>query len=398
MDYSNDFWIENKEKIKQVIDKISSKFVVLSPYVKINASYNGWFDEEWGRDTFISLEGLLLVRNKYEYAKSIFLRWIKYEKKGLMPTLPERNYYGDADTSLWFIYALSRYYYYTKDLHLISKTRHTVENILYNYINGTSYEDKGIIKQIYMDDDFLIITPERATWMDADALGKLDPITPRQGKTVEINALYYEGLLFAKYLEDVGYKFDIDLDYYIKGMKKNFQRKFYDVRLGYLRDVIDGDKDGDALRPNMLFALRSNNLVDYDIIKSSIEKINKELLTPYGLRSLSPKHPRYKGEHRNQDPIEIKDLAYHNGSVWPWIMGCYIDVIYKIMIYEGSRYEDIKNKLRDIMFPLTKYLIDYGTIPEIFSGDSFTPSGTTYQAWSIGEIWRVIINYGLLED
>ncbi len=398
----SDFFEKNANIILDLFEKACDMFIFkFDGEVGILASSMDWFMEEWGRDTFISLPGLLLSRWRYEDAKKIILRWARYERKGLIPTTIKNNisYYLDADSSLWFIRALKKYFEYTKDIEILHEVKYIVKDILYGYIYGTSYRDGEKIKHIYMDDDFLIVTPERATWMDASALGALPPITPRNGKAIEINALFYDALLFAIQIEKItSYEFHIDLEYYVRGIRNAFLKRFWDKERGIFRDVIDGDPKGNAFRPNQLFALYSEKLIPLDIANIAFCNIEKALLTPGGIRTLSPDDPDYHGKYDTYAPIEIKDLAYHNGTAWPWLMGIFCDVYFKIKSEEKNE-EEIKNRMRYYVAPLINFLIEspYHSLPELFSGDPpHDPGGTRSQAWSVGEIYRIIKEYKLL--
>ncbi len=392
--------LDKKDLLISTFETASDKFIVKGQNgeIKILASSMDWFTQEWARDAFISLEGLLLIREKYDEAKSFLMKWAKYEKKGLFPrTLEKPQHLADADSPLWFIYAVKKYYEYTRDLSLIIKIKHVINEILYNYIHGTSYYDDNKEKRIEMDDDYLIKVNERATWMDASALGSLPPITPRNGKPIEINALFYDALAFSLYLQEkTSIMFDIDLDFYIRRVRSSIIRKFWDPSLGYVKDVIDGDPKGDALRPNMLFALRLEGLFDEYILEESMNAVNKYLLTPAGIRTLSPHDEDYQGNYNTHDPIEVKDLAYHNGSAWPWIIGAYVDSLYRLLLYEGKSFEEIKIKVAKILCPLLDFILrsPYKTLPELFSGDPpHTPEGTRSQAWSVAEVHRIFRRY-----
>lgn len=397
----DNFW-DNSE-ILSILEVSADSFVKYNNNkVEIWAASRDWFLEPWGRDTFISLPGILLVRNRFEESKNIFRTIAKLENLGLMPTrISNEVEYNNADVSLWFIYSLKKYLQYTHDLSFIKEMLPTIKNIIYNYVHGTGYYVNGEIQKIYMDNDYLIVSPPRATWMDANAFGKLPPITPRNGKAVEINALFYLATSFAKILEEIfGYDFNIDLDEITNGLRRSFNKKFWNREKKALYDVIEGDPHGNAIRPNMLISVsHCNNLLDKSKEFLVFECVKNHLLTPCGLRTLSPQDEKYIGSYDTFLPVEQKDLAYHQGTAWPWLMGPFIDALVKIRKYQNKSLEEIKSEIRYYIAPLVDFCIrsPYKSLPELFSGDyPHEPGGTTSQAWSVGEILRVIKEYNII--
>jgi len=347
--------------------------------VQIWAASRDWFMHEYGRDTFISLPGLLLVNGRFDEAKSIFRRFAKLENNGLIPNTIQNNNveYNSADASMWFFQALKSYLKYTSDVEFIRDMLPVVRRIVGSYKHGTSYERYGRELKIRMDEDGLIISPEQGTWMDADCFGKCKPITPRNGKVVEINALWYDNLRFLSIL-------DKDYVSLADQVKKSFNKKFWNKSQKCLYDVIEGDPHGNAIRPNMLFAVCSD-LLSKVKQKAVVKKVTEELLTPGGLRTLSPKDSYYIGTYDTSLPVEQKDLAYHQGTAWPWLMGAYCDALVKV-----GKEKNIKKTVG----PLVRFCLEskYKSLPEVFSGDSpHEPGGTTSQAWSVAEILRVIV-------
>ena len=350
--------------------------------IQIWAASRDWFMEEWGRDTFVSLPGLLLVHGKYKEAKLVFKRFAKLQNNGLIPNIiAERVEYNSADASLWFIQALKSYLKYTKDLEFVKDMLPVMRRIVGAYKNRVSYVRCSEKQTIFMDSDGLIVNPKQGTWMDADCFGKAEPITPRDGKAVEINALWYDSLRFMS-------KLDNEYGFLADSVKKSFVKKFWS-KSNYLYDVIDGDPHGRALRPNMIFAVRTD-LLSKARQKQIVKKVEEKLLTPGGLRTLSPNNPNYHGTYDTYLPIEQKDLAYHQGSAWPWLIGGYCDVLAKI-----GREKDIKK----VITPLVRFCLEskYKSLPELFSGDPpYEPGGTTSQAWSVAEVLRILVEYSLV--
>lgn len=397
----DNFW--NNPDILDLLFGAAESFVKYNDNdVEIWAASRDWFLEPWGRDTFISLPGILLIRNRFEEARKIFRRFSKLEKNGLMPTkISNEINYNNADVSLWFIYSLKKYLRSSHDLSFIEEMLPTIRNIIENYVSGTGYYRNEEYHKIYIDSDYLVKSPPQSTWMDADGFGKLQPITPRDGKAVEINALFYSAINFARSLEDIfGYEFNISISEISKKFKKSFNKKFWNKEKKILYDVIEGDPHGEAIRPNMLFAVsHCDNLLDENKELLIFECVKRHLLTPCGLRTLSPEDDKYLGSYDTFLPVEQKDLAYHQGTAWPWLMGPFIDALTKISRYQNKRIEEIKREIRYYIAPLVDFCLrsPYKSIPELFSGDyPHEPGGTTSQAWSVAEILRVIKEYNIL--
>ncbi len=350
----------------------------------IIAGYH-WFGD-WGRDTMISLPGMTLVTGRFNEARSILSTFAAHCKKGLIPNLfPEDAVsspsYNTVDASLWFIHAAGRYYEYTDDLEFIERIWHVIENILAHYRNGTFY-------RIKMDDDGLIEHGGQLTWMDAKA-GEIE-FTPRKGKACEINALWYNALIYAT---KMGKELDRDISGYhelAELTKKSFRTKFWNHEKECLFDCLSGsghENERDAsVRPNQIFAVSlPNTMLSPDSEKCIVDIVTEELLTPYGLRTLSPHDPAYIGTYGGD--TETRDAAYHNGTVWPWLMGPYVTAYSKV--YRNT--PGIKRKLSDLLKGIEKHMDEacIGTISEVFDGDMpHEAGGCVSQAWSVAEVLR----------
>ncbi len=331
------------------LDKAAMSFVVDD---EIYAGYH-WFAEPWGRDTFVSLPGLLLERGEYDTAKRVFRRFAGYMKKGLIPNRIPGGY-NSSDAPLWFIYALGKYFEKTEDSQFYRDSKGYVEDILSGYPNSE------IAK---LDGPLVTVAPE-TTWMDT-------PHTGRSGKPVEVNALWINALRLA---DKMGLAIPVKPDNAIK----EFER-FWNDEKGCLYDLIDPIDA--SVRPNQTIAI-ALAAVEGERAKSAIEVVRNELLTPYGLRTLSSTDSRYIGKFSG-------DASYHNGCVWPWLMGFYIEAQLKL------------GEPADKMMPLLKPLLIHthdaglGTISEIFDGDTpHEPGGCISQAWSVAEVLRA---YHLLQ-
>jgi len=367
--------------------------------VEIWAASRDWFLEEWGRDTFIALPGLLLAVKRYDEAKEVFRHFAEYEKNGIIPNRIQKDeiLYNTVDGSLLFIYALKKYLDATGDREFVDSLLPTVRSIISHYQKGTSYERSGKTYDIGMDqEDGLILSPPQATWMDADPSGKGAMIvTPRNGKAVEINALWYFCLLTVgawdhnqEWIELAG------------RVKESFNEKFWNGDEHCLFDVIDGDPHSAALRPNQLFAISHGfDLLSPEHQEQVLEAVTKDLLTPGGLRTLSPRDSHYRGSYDTSAPMYEKDWAYHQGTVWPWLSGPYCDALVIVRKNQGKRKGEIKAELEKILSPLVRFCLEseFKSLPEVFSGDSpHEPGGTTSQAWSIAEVLRVMVEYGII--
>jgi predicted glycogen debranching enzyme len=374
----------SKYPVLETFKSTANQFIKnIDGQVEIWAASRDWFMEEWGRDTFVSLPGILLVNGRFEEAKSVFRRFASFEKEGLIPNKINKGnvMYNTADAPMWFIQAVKKYLRYTKDMGFVNDMLPVMRRIIGAYKNGASYQRYGNDRVIKMDDDGLIISPAQATWMDADCFGKACPITPRNGKTVEVNALWYDNLRFLSQIDN-------DYESLAIQVKKSFNKRFWNSSEKCLYDVVDGDPHGRAVRPNMVFAVsHGGDLLSARRQKMIVRKVEKELLTPGGLRTLSPKDSYYRETYDTYLPVEKKDLAYHQGSAWPWLMGGFCDTLAKV----GK-----SKKIKNYIAPLVRFCLEspFKSLPELFSGNPpYEPGGTTSQAWSVAEVLRVIVEH-----
>jgi len=331
-----------------------------------------WFGD-WGRDTLISLPGLTLVTKRFDDAKQILSSFSKYCKSGLIPNaFMERDskaVYNTVDASLWYIDRVFQYFKYTNDVTFLKDIWRTLQMIMFGYIKGTDFGIK-------MDDDFLIKHDPGLTWMDV----KIDDYypTPRANKAVEIQALWYNSLKIMSYFSEILDKKD---KYFVLSEKvcESFNSYF-----DQLYDEID--KKDTSLRPNLIFLVSLDfNMINKKIQKEIVEKIQKNLLTIFGLRTLARNHPDYKGSYLGDFN---KDTAYHNGTVWPWLMGPFIKSYVKINNRDNKSREFAFNNFLKPMLEVFGNSWD-GSIHEIFDGDPiYAPRGCINQAWSVAEVLR----------
>ncbi|HPT04433.1 MAG TPA: amylo-alpha-1,6-glucosidase [Bacteroidales bacterium] len=338
----------------------------------------------WGRDTFISLPGLTLVQKDYKTCKEIIDNMISEMKGSLFPNIGsgDQSAYNSVDAPLWFFWALQKYSEHTDSKPVIWKEYGKImKTILNGYRNGSQFNIK-------MQDNGLIWAGENGkalTWMDAIVYGK--PVTPRIGMPVEINALWYNAIMYsievATLAKDI--KFINEWKPIAEMIPASFTETFWDEEKGYLADCVNGkDKDW-SVRPNqILVASLPYSPVDEEICKNVVSMIKKELLTPRGLRTLSPKHPDYKGVYYGDQPT--RDKAYHQGTVWPWLLGHFVEGYLKIHGKGGLNF--IKNIYKDFEKVMTERGI--GTISEVYDGDPpHKAGGSISQAWSVAELLRI---------
>jgi predicted glycogen debranching enzyme len=333
-----------------------------------------WFTD-WGRDTMISLEGLTLVTGRSKDAYAILHTFAYYIKNGLIPNMfpdgEHQGIYNTADATLWFFHATSRYIEITGDEDILEFLLPKLTEVIQFHLKGTKFGIK-------MDGDGLLIQGQQGlqlTWMDA----KVDDwvVTPRRGKAVEINALWYNALkLYEKWADLSSELSELCYD--------SFNKKFWIEQKQYLYDVIEGENSDDsALRPNQLFAISLEHpVLKPDHWKPVFDIVEEELLTPFGLRTLSPKHPDYKPTYDGD--LRSRDAAYHQGTVWPWLIGAYIDASLKV-------YPDSLDHPLEILHSFESHFENtcFGNVSEIFDAHfPYAARGCFAQAWSVAELLR----------
>lgn len=384
--------IKNITKLCKSLLTVSDSFIVKreSDKKSIIAGYH-WFGD-WGRDTMISLPGLTLVQGRFEDAREILLSYAQYVSKGMIPNrfpdYGETPEYNTVDASLWYIQSVYQYLRFAKDFKTIRKDLYGVlKDIIEHYQKGTRYN-------IHMDSDGLIyagITGVQLTWMDAKVGDWV--VTPRIGKAVEINALWYNALKIMSFLAREMDLSNESKDYTIlaENVSKSFNDAFWFDEGRYLYDFINGETKNTAIRPNQVFAVSLPYMMLSKKKQRNVVDIVKEhLLTPYGLRSLSPKDRDYIGCYRGN--VYERDKAYHQGTVWAWLIGPYISAY--VRAYAGHK--DTLKYIKGLFLPFYEHLFDagLGTVSEIFDGDSpHTPRGCISQAWSVAEILRAYFEH-----
>lgn len=346
----------------------------------VNAGYH-WFGD-WGRDTMIALPGLTLVTGRPEIARRILLSFSRFVEQGILPnhfpdsgSAPE---YNTVDASLWFFEAVRQYHQAMRDKDTLRILFPVLREMLRGYTAGTRYH-------IHADpSDGLLFAGEAGTaltWMDAKVNGQ--PVTPRTGKAIEINALWYNALLgMAEFARVLGQPYE-EYEHSAANVKQSFA-KFWNTEAGCCFDVIEvPDRGNDtSLRPNQILAvsLPASPLTP-DQQRSVIEVCARELLAPHGLRSLASSDPQY---HAHYDgPPAQRDAAYHQGTVWGWLLGPF--VLAHLRLYQDPA------QAASFLEPMGEQVSRYGvgSLGEIFDGDTpFTPRGCIAQAWTVGEVLR----------
>ena len=347
-----------------------------------------WFTD-WGRDTMIAFTGLTLCTKRFKEAEEILLTFARYIRHGIVPNMfPDDNMpplYNTVDASLWYFYAVYQYLNYNPAAEAETFVK---EQIFPHLKEIVSAYEKGTDFSIYMEDDGLIHAGsglDQITWMDVRVGDWV--ATPRHGKPVEINALWYNAL---RIMESLCEKFDEDASAYrtrANQVKESFNAKFWDSSNQCLFDVVDGDEPDDHIRPNQIYAVSLPfSLLPEEQEKAVVALVEKELFVGCGLRSLAPDHPDYHGIYCGA--LAKRDAAYHQGTAWGFLLGGFFSAYMKVNHHSSSA---AANAVR-MLEPVRKHLTDsgcIGSISEIFDGDApHNPRGCYAQAWSVGEVLR----------
>jgi predicted glycogen debranching enzyme len=349
-----------------------------------------WFTD-WGRDTMISLEGLTLATGREREAALILRTFASYVHDGLIPNMfpdgQREGLYHTADATLWFFHAVGRYLALTGDDETLKILLPVLREIVEHHVVGTRFgigvdPADGLLRQG--------AAGYALTWMDAKVDN--DVITPRRGKAVEINALFYNALcLLACWLR----RFDdadgaARLDALAERLRESFNRRFWYEEGRHLYDLVDGEGGDDAAcRPNQILAISLPHAVlDSTRWTAVLEAVRSRLLTPFGLRTLAPGHPRYRSQYYGD--LRSRDAAYHQGTVWPWLLGPYVDAWQRV-------HPENAHTASALLASFADHLSEagIGTVSEIFDADPpFTPRGCISQAWSVAELVRTISRIG----
>ena len=348
-----------------------------------------WFSD-WGRDTMIALPGLTLPTGRFDIARSILRTYAQHVDQGMLPNrfpdAGEAPEYNTVDATLWFFEAVRAYHAYTGDLAFVQQELYPIlTDIIKWHVHGTRYGIK-------LDAAGLLNSGEsgvQLTWMDAKVGDWV--VTPRRGKPVEIQALWYNAICimeeFAAFAAD-----ETGRRRYTKMAaltKWSFNRLFWNERGGYLYDVVNGGPPDASIRPNQIFAVSlPYSMLSPERAERVVSVVQEHLLTPYGLRSLAPGDPQYRGRYTGDGAS--RDGAYHQGTVWPWLMGPFLSAYIRI----NGESEAARRQAEEWLAPFEEHLTDggLGHISEIFDGDGpHRPVGCIGQAWSIAEVLRAAV-------
>jgi predicted glycogen debranching enzyme len=360
---------------QQFVEKRGGKTLIIAGYP--------WFGS-WGRDTFIALPGLALARHRLALYRDVLDTQVNKMKDGLFPNMGNDSNpaFNSVDAPLWFFWAVQQYKEHG-GTDGWERYGEAAKSVLNAFKNGTGFN-------IHMRDNGLIYAgaPGKAlTWMDAVVFG--NPVTPRRGYAVEIQALWYNAICFCLEMAAVAKdkSFIKEYEKLPDLIKKSFLEVFWDEKLGYLADYVNDDEGKNTfVRPNMVIAVSlPYTMLEKSQMKTILDIADKDLVTVRGLRTLSPRNELYQGTCSGNQ--ETRDNAYHQGTVWPWLLGPFCEGWLRVYGQQGVQ------KVRKLVFGLEAVMNEHGisTISEIYNGDPpHAPQGTISQAWSIGEVLRII--------
>jgi predicted glycogen debranching enzyme len=378
-----------EEPFAQMLAQAADQFVVRrGTGTTVIAGYH-WFSD-WGRDTMIALPGLTLATGRYDDARGMLLAFAGSVDRGMLPNrfadagdTPE---YNTVDATLWFFEAVRAFGAHTEDYAFI-RTR--LYPVLADII---AWHERGTRYGIRLDGDGLLLAGEpgvQLTWMDAKVGDWV--VTPRNGKPVEIQALWYNAL---RTMEDLGQRFGDEAKAahwkeLADAARSRFSELFWCESAGCLYDVVSGDGRDASIRPNQVLAVSLfHSMLSSEHAKRVVAAVEKNLLTPYGLRSLAPSDGQYRGRYEG-DP-HMRDSAYHQGTVWPWLMGPFVTAYLKV----NRRSAKARRQGGQWLSQLRRLMLDEGVgqIPEVFDGDApHRAGGCLAQAWSVAELLRVSV-------
>jgi predicted glycogen debranching enzyme len=352
----------------------------------IIAGYH-WFTD-WGRDTMISLEGLTLSTGRAREARLILRTFATYVRDGLIPNMfpdsEREGLYHTADATLWFFHAIDRYVTATGDRETLKDLLPILDDIIDRHVRGTRFgigvdPADGLLRQ--GADGYQL------TWMDAKVNDWV--VTPRRGKAVEINALFYNALrLLEGWLSDeIQTSRAAEVAQMAARLREAFNQRFWNSSSGHLFDVVDGEQGDDpSCRPNQLFAISlPHPVLAVDRWRPVLDAVHTRLVTRFGLRTLSRDHPQYQPKYDGD--LRARDAAYHQGTVWPWLTGAYVDAWLRVHGHEGIP------GVRTLIESFDQHLSEagIGTISEIFDAEPpHRPRGCISQAWSVAELLRIL--------
>ncbi len=374
-----------------ILRTLARQFVFRQPHVSgpprigVVAGYP-WL-EEYSRDACVSIPGLLLLHGRFEEARELLLQLALLRRDGALPSHisdePAENDYVSADASLWFIYAVDAY------LDAAGDRGPAVTELLKASLDIVRALIGGQRDGMRMDSDGLLLCEDAgraATWMDARYAWHF--ITPRTGKPVEVNALWYHALrVLARRLPQLDRSAATECDALADKVRDSFQERFWNKSLAALHDVVRADSPDAAIRPNQIIAVSlANSPLTTAQQAAVVQLVQDRLLTPFGLRTLANDDPNYQG--RYEGSIDAREHAAHQGSVYSWLLGPFIEAYLRVHNNTPRAKSDARGLLRPIIDHLTSSGAPMG-VSELFDGDPpHRPRGSVTQAWSVGEIAR----------
>jgi predicted glycogen debranching enzyme len=377
------------DELTRALTAAADQYIVARGEAKTVIAGYHWFSD-WGRDTMIALPGLTLVTGRFDVARSILKEFARHVDRGMLPNrfpdageMPE---YNTVDATLWFFEAIRSLLAYTDDYDFVRADLYGVlRDIIEWHVHGTRYG-------IRVCEDGLLSAGEagvQLTWMDAKVGDWV--VTPRRGKAVEIQALWYNAL---KFMEELAARFNEEANakrYALMASRarESFNKLFWNEEASSLFDVLDDEVRDASIRPNQIFAASlHHSMLSRERARHVVETVERELLTPYGLRSLSPRDPQYRPRYEG-DSLS-RDGAYHQGTVWAWLMGPFITAYTKAHDKSDEAREQARAWLANFHAHLSE--AGLGHISEIFDGDApHTPNGCIAQAWSAAEVLRALV-------
>jgi predicted glycogen debranching enzyme len=378
-----------KDELVTALTAAAGQYIVAREAEKTVIAGYHWFSD-WGRDTMIALPGLTLVTGRFDVARSILSEFARHVDRGMLPNrfpdAGETPEYNTVDATLWFFEAVRSLLAYTNDYEFVrAKFYEVLKDIIRWHVRGTRYG-------IRVCEDGLLNAGEagvQLTWMDAKVGDWV--VTPRQGKPVEIQALWYNAL---KIMEELAAKFSDETNQTLyremaERARESFNSLFWNEEAAALFDVVDEDARDASVRPNQIFSVSlHHSMLSRERARLVLKTIEDELLTPYGLRSLSPRDARYRPRYEG-DSLS-RDGAYHQGTVWAWLMGPFITAYVKTHDKSMEARERACVWLAAFQTHLSE--AGLGHISEIFDGDApHTPNGCIAQAWSVAEVLRALV-------
>lgn len=369
----------------------SDSFVVTRSSTKtktIIAGYH-WF-EDWGRDSLICLPGLTLITGRFNDAREILLTFKHYCSNGIIPNrFPDENgenpVYNTVDATLWYFNAVLQYLKYTADFNFVQQKLWTMLQLVIDY------HVKGTMNHIHLDSDGLVAHGPQLTWMDT--MVDNNPVTPRKGKAVEIQALWYNAL---KTMELLAARFRHDdlvgkyQNMAIKA-KKSFVERFWNPQKSCLFDVIDGETSDLSLRPNQILAVSLDfSMLDKATQEAIVSVVHHKLWATYGLRTLSSDDAKYRGKYCGN--WAERNYAYHNGTAWAWLLGPFVTAFLKTKNFDTKWRRFAFENFLQPLFREQTLQAGLGTLSEVFDGDlPHLPRGSISQAWSVAEPLRAYV-------